>query len=54
MSTRRVIIPPLFSHDILNSVLSEKPPAILYHYTTQKGLLGIVQSKKIWAPTTSV
>lgn len=49
MSTRRVIIPPLFSHDILNSVLSEKPPAILYHYTTQKGLLGIVQSKKIWA-----
>jgi len=32
-----------------NSVFLEKCPALLYHYTTQKGLLGIIQSKKIWA-----
>lgn len=25
------------------------PPPILHHYTTQEGLLGIVESKSIWA-----
>ena len=24
-------------------------PDVLYHYTTQAGLLGIIQSKQIWA-----
>ncbi len=27
----------------------ERPPEILYHYTTQSGLLGIIKSKEIWA-----
>jgi len=39
----------VFKHDILNAALSERPPAVLYHYTDQKGLLGIVRSKEIWA-----
>jgi len=43
------VIGPNFKHDILNSLLSEKPPAILYHYTDQKGLLGIIKTKEIWA-----
>ncbi len=30
-------------------MFTEEPPSILYHYTTQKGLLGIIQSKTIWA-----
>lgn len=28
---------------------TEKLPPILYHYTSQKGLLGIIKSKEIWA-----
>lgn len=27
----------------------EKPPPILYHYTSQEGLLGIIRNKEIWA-----
>jgi hypothetical protein len=27
----------------------EKPPGIIYHYTTAKGLMGIIKSKHIWA-----
>jgi hypothetical protein len=38
-----------FKQEILNSLLSEKPPATLYHYTDQKGLLGIIKKKEIWA-----
>jgi len=38
-----------FKQEILNAVLSEKPPATLYHYTDQNGLLGIIRNKKIWA-----
>ncbi|HXM43255.1 MAG TPA: DUF2971 domain-containing protein [Bryobacteraceae bacterium] len=34
---------------ILNDLLSHKPTAALYHYTTQEGLLGIINSKEIWA-----
>jgi hypothetical protein len=37
---------------ILNDVLSRKPDKPLYHYTTQKGLLGIVESRQIWATHT--
>ncbi|HEY7170457.1 MAG TPA: DUF2971 domain-containing protein [Vicinamibacterales bacterium] len=29
--------------------LHEKPPATLYHYTTADGLIGILQSRQIWA-----
>ena len=32
-------------------IFNETPPKILYHYTTQAGLLGILQSKEIWATT---
>lgn len=39
-----------FEQVILNSVLSKTPPGQpLYHYTTQDGLLGIVQNRDIWA-----
>jgi len=48
MPTKR-IIRRTYKHEILNSVLSEHPPELLYHYTDQKGLLGIVKSKEIWA-----
>src|ERR1700681_656381 len=41
---------PSFEHAILKSVLSGAPPSrLLYHYTTQDGILGIVKSKEIWA-----
>jgi hypothetical protein len=26
-----------------------KPEGLLYHYTDQKGLLGILESKQLWA-----
>jgi hypothetical protein len=48
MSTGR-IIRRTFKQGVLNSVLSDPPPALLYHYTDQNGLLGIVKSKEIWA-----
>ena len=32
-----------------SKVLNRKTPSILFHYTTPIGLLGISQSKKIWA-----
>lgn len=28
---------------------TEEPPSILYHYTTQKGLLGIIKNREVWA-----
>jgi Protein of unknown function (DUF2971) len=37
---------------ILNDVLSRKPNGTLYHYTTQAGLLGIIESRQIWATHT--
>ncbi|HWZ45751.1 MAG TPA: DUF2971 domain-containing protein [Candidatus Saccharimonadales bacterium] len=37
---------------ILTEVFSQTPEMALYHYTTQKGLLGIVQKKEIWATHT--
>ena len=35
----------------MNSVLNShsKPNGFLYHYTSQTGLLGIVQKREIWA-----
>jgi hypothetical protein len=39
-------------HAILNNVLSRKPKKPLYHYTTQAGLLGIIQDRQIWATHT--
>ncbi len=33
-------------------IFAETPPPILYHYTTQSGLLGILKSKEIWATHT--
>ncbi|HEX7964953.1 MAG TPA: DUF2971 domain-containing protein [Gammaproteobacteria bacterium] len=30
------------------SIFSERPPETLYHYTTQSGLLGILESESIW------
>lgn len=34
---------------LTNEVLAQKPPATLYHYTTQRGLIGILASKALWA-----
>ena len=36
---------------ILDNILSgaPKPKALLYHYTTQRGLLGIIENREIWA-----
>jgi Protein of unknown function (DUF2971). len=33
----------------VEDILSKPAPNILYHYTTQKGVLGIVNSSSIWA-----
>ncbi|MGD1214086.1 MAG: DUF2971 domain-containing protein [Terriglobales bacterium] len=33
----------------LDSLLPERPRAPLYHYTTPAGLIGIVESKSLWA-----
>src|SRR5579859_5166405 len=37
---------------VLTGALSQNPPRTLYHYTTQSGLLGIIQSGEIWATHT--
>jgi hypothetical protein len=39
-------------HAILNDALLRKPEKPLYHYTTQKGLLGIINDRQIWATHT--
>ena len=36
----------------VKEILSRIPPARLYHYTTQTGLLGIIRNKEIWASHT--
>lgn len=33
-------------------IFNVAPPALLYHYTTQQGLLGILRNKDIWATHT--
>jgi hypothetical protein len=36
----------------VKEILHRTPPPVLYHYTTQQGLLGIINSKEIWATHT--
>lgn len=36
----------------VKEILDRVPPPILYHYTDQHGLLGILKSKEIWASHT--
>lgn len=38
--------------DILSILLPAQPPETLYHYTTQAGLIGIIQESEIWATHT--
>lgn len=33
----------------VKEILQRRPPAVLHHYTTQQGLLGIIGSGEIWA-----
>src|SRR6266851_3061520 len=44
---------PRMKREILNDVLSRKTDKPLYHYTGQRGLLGIIGGKQIWATHTS-
>jgi hypothetical protein len=37
---------------LLNEVLSQKPDKPLYHYTTQRGILGIIGAKELWVTHT--
>lgn len=36
----------------VKEILQRTPPSILYHYTRQQGLLGIIGNKEIWASHT--
>jgi len=36
----------------INDIFHRTPPQRLYHYTTQRGLLGILDSKEMWATHT--
>jgi hypothetical protein len=42
----------LMKRQLLNEVLSKTPQGTLYHYTTQRGLLGIVGAKAMWVTHT--
>ena len=33
----------------INTILKKKPKSLIYHYSDQKGLLGIIKSKSLWA-----
>lgn len=35
--------------DALDTFIREKPSGCLYHYTGTAGLIGIIQSRKLWA-----
>lgn len=37
---------------LLTGIFRKKPPETLYHYTSQTGMLGIVENKEIWATHT--
>jgi hypothetical protein len=37
---------------LLNEVLAKEPDKPLYHYTTRRGILGIVGAKEIWVTHT--
>ncbi len=41
-----------YKRAILNEALLKMPHSVLYHYTTQAGLLGILNSREIWATHT--
>jgi len=47
MSARRIIKHTF--DEIFSPVLYETPPPLLYHYTDQNGLLGIIKKNEIWA-----
>src|SRR5436305_12495445 len=36
----------------VREMLERTPPAVLYDYTTQQGLLGIIRDREIWASHT--
>jgi hypothetical protein len=42
-------IKPRHNLDHTNARTVSSPPPVLYHYTTQAGLLGILQSDSVWA-----
>lgn len=48
LSVRIPLAGPL-GQEILDTIQSDVPKELLYHYTTQKGLLGIIENKEIWA-----
>jgi hypothetical protein len=33
----------------ISKIFQKKPPKLLYHYTTQEGLIGIIEKRSIWA-----
>jgi hypothetical protein len=37
------------TNDILREILSRTPSGLIYHYTNQSGLLGIVRNGELWA-----
>ena len=46
------LVLPLAAMVSVKEILFRQPPEILYHYTGQKGLLGIIGKKEIWASHT--
>lgn len=36
----------------VKEILHREPPPVLYHYTTQQGILGIIDKKELWATHT--
>lgn len=40
---------PAHEHDVETEPDEESPPEVLYHYTNQGGLLGIIESASMWA-----
>ena len=40
--------PPDIAHELLSQLSRVTPQEVVYHYTTQNGLLGVFQTKAIW------
>lgn len=38
-----------FENYLYTKVFPQKPPETIFHYTTQKGILGIIENKEMWA-----
>jgi len=38
-----------FENYLYKKVFPQQPPEIIFHYTTQKGILGIIENKEMWA-----